>query len=152
VSARVLPFPGSGELMGLYAAKRAVLKAAELELGNLAARLFVHMALECWDDEDNPGRQAPRQYFGRRELSAIALGFLAPDNGTDRAYQAVKRATRELIEKGAIVRVRHGGANRTAVYELQVTSDRPRLRAVDPIPLRTPVEDDDTGRALGVSF
>jgi len=83
--------------MGLYAAKNAVYVAAKLQLGGSAARLFLHMPLECWDDDDNPGGQAARRYFGRRELSAIALGFLAPDNGSDAAFQAVKRATKELV-------------------------------------------------------
>jgi hypothetical protein len=73
--------------MGLYAAKNAVLVAAQLNLGNTAARLLLHMALECWDDADNPGRQEPRRYFAGRESSAIALGFLAPDNGSEAAHR-----------------------------------------------------------------
>lgn len=117
--------------MGLYAAKSAVLVAAQLELGNQATRLFFHMALECWDDEDNPAGQVPRRYFGRRELSALALGYLAPANGSSAAFQAVKRATKELVEKGALVRVRHGGSGMAAEFELQVPVDRPRRAQLD---------------------
>ena len=122
--------------MGLYAAKSAVLIAAQLKLSHPAARLLVHMALECWDD-DNPGGQEPRRYYARRESSAIALGFLAPDNASERAFQVVKRAIRELIAKGAIRRIRVGGSGRTAQYELLVDSSRPGLARVPnpPIPL-----------------
>lgn len=126
--------------MGLYAAKSAVVVAAQLGLGNTAARLFVHMALECWDDEDNPGRQVPRRYFGRREMSAIALGFLAPTNGTGQAFRAVKRATRELVDKGAIVRVRRGGNGRPAEFELCVDSARPRPRPATLVALPSAIE------------
>lgn len=111
--------------MGLYAAKNAVLVAAQLRLGNTAARLLLHMALECWDDSDNPRRQEPRRYFAGRESSAIALGFLAPGNGSEAAHRAVKRAVRELVEKGAIARVREGGNGRTAEYELKLDSAKP---------------------------
>lgn len=117
--------PIRDDLMGYWAAKNAVLVAAELRLGNMATRLFLHMALECWDDESNARGQAPRRYFGRRELSAIALGFLAPDNGTEAAFAAVKRAVHELVEKGAIVRVRAAGNGRPAEFELQLDSSRP---------------------------
>ena len=58
--------------MGLFAAKNAVLVAARLGLGNTATRLLLHMALECWDDADNPGEQPPRRYFGGRESSRIS--------------------------------------------------------------------------------
>lgn len=122
--------------MGLYAAKSAVVVAAQLNLGNTAARLFVHMALECWDDVENPAGQAPRRYFGRRDFSALGIGFRARDADTDAAHQAVKRATRELVDKGAIVRVRRGGNGQPAEFELQVDSTHePRTRH-DPIPLR----------------
>ncbi len=112
--------------VGLYAAKSAVLVAAQLRLGNTATRLLLHMALECWDDEDNPGRVPPRRYFGRRELSAIALGFLAPDNGSDAAFRALQRATKELVDKGAIVRVRSGGNGAAAEFELQLPIAKPK--------------------------
>ena len=115
--------------MGLYAAKSAVLVSAQLGLGNAVARLFLHMSLECWDDEPNPGGQVPRRYFGRREMSAIALGFLAPDNGSEQAFRAVKRAVRELVDKGAVVRTRQGGNGRSAEFALQVYSARPRARS-----------------------
>lgn len=121
--------------MGLYAAKNEVYVAAKLRLGGNVTRLFLHMALECWDDDDNPGQQAARRHFGRRELSAIALGFLAPDNESDAAFQAVKRATKELVDKGAIVGVRFGGRGLTAEYELQVDSAHLRRRPTAPIPL-----------------
>jgi hypothetical protein len=111
--------------MGLYAAKSAVLVAAQLRLGNSAARLLLHMALECWDEADNPGRQEPRRYFAGRESSAIALGFLAPANGTEAAHRAVKRAVRELVEKGAVIRIRDGGNGQTSEYELQLNSSKP---------------------------
>ena len=110
-------------LMGLYAAKGAVVLAARLRLGNAAARLLLHMALECWD-EDTPDGRLGRRYFGGREMSAIALGYLAPENGSAAAYQAVKRAISELLEKGAIVRVRAGGRGLPAEYELLVASVR----------------------------
>lgn len=120
--------PIRDDLMGYYAAKNAVIVAAQLRLGNMATRLFLHMALECWDDVDNPRGMAPRRYFGRREMSAIALGFLAPDNGAEQAFVAVKRAIRELVAKGAIVRIRRAGNGRPAEYELQLESARPPKR------------------------
>jgi hypothetical protein len=113
--------------MGLYAAKSAVLVAAQLNLGNTAARLLLHMALECWDDQDNPGGRDPRRYFAGRESSAIALGFLAPDNGSEPAFRAVKRAIQELVRAGAIVRIRAARNGQTAEYELLVDSARPPL-------------------------
>jgi hypothetical protein len=122
-----------GDAVGLYAAKSAVLVAAQLGLGNIATRLFLHMALECWDDEDNPAGAPPRRYFGRRELSAIALGFLAPDNGSEAAFRAVKRATKELVDKGAITRVRHGGNGLPAEFELRVTVIRSRRATSGPV-------------------
>jgi hypothetical protein len=122
--------------MGLYAAKSAVLVAARLRLGNAAGRLFLFMALECWDDADNPGGQAPRRYFGGREMSAIALGYLAPENGTEAAHRAVKRAVRELVDAGAITRIRSGGYGRRAEFELNVDSARSTSSAPNPpIPL-----------------
>jgi len=111
--------------VGLYAAKSAVLVAARLRLGNTAARLLLHMALECWDDLDNPSGQTPRRYFAGRESSAIALGFLAPENGSDAAHRAVKRAIKELVDSGAIVRVRSGRNGHTSEYELMLDSVRP---------------------------
>ena len=110
--------------MGLYAAKNAVLVAARLKLGPTAARLFFHMAVECWDDADNPGGQPPRRYFGSREASAIALGFLAPANGSEAAFRAVKRATRELVDAGAIRRIRYGGNGHRAEFELNLDTSR----------------------------
>jgi hypothetical protein len=110
--------------MGLFAAKSAVLAAARLQLGNAATRLFLHMALECWDEDSPDGRPA-RRYFGGREMAAIALGYLAPENASAAAGQAVKRAVAELVEKGAIVRVRQGGRGMPAEFELVVTSARP---------------------------
>lgn len=122
-------------MMGLYAAKAAVLAAARLQLGNSATRLLLHMALECWDEERD--HQAPRRYFAGRESSAIALGFLAPSNGSEAAHRAVKRSVRELIDRGAIRRVRLGGRGETSEYELLVDSARPassRRGASEPIP------------------
>ena len=122
--------------MGLYAAKDAVLVAARLGLASTATRLFLHMALECWDEEDNPGRQKPRRYFARRESSAVALGFLAPTNGSEAAFRAVKRAVRELVDKGAVIRVRHGGNGQTAEYDLQVNSIKPPRGVNAPVSLQ----------------
>lgn len=112
-------------VMGLYAAKSAILVAAQLDLGNTAARLLLHMALECWDEKR--GDQEPRRYFGGRESSAIALGFLAPENGSAAAYRAVKRAIHELVESGAITRLRAGGRGLTSEYELMLDSARPQM-------------------------
>lgn len=126
---------GCVPVMGLYAAKNAILVAAQLQLGNTATRLFLHMALECWDDER--GQQQPRRYFGGREYSAIALGFMAPSNGSPAAHRAVKRAVHELVDRGAIRRVRAGGRGLNAEYELMVDSARPIApvrRATEPIP------------------
>jgi hypothetical protein len=111
--------------MGLYAAKNSVLVAARLGLGNGATRLLLAMALECWDDENNPAGQPARRYFAGREHSAIALGFLAPANGSEAAFRAVKRTVRELVDAGAIVRVRGGRNGQTSEYELNVDSARP---------------------------
>ena len=122
-------------VMGLYAAKNAVLVSMRLGLGNTAARLLNHMALECWDEQR--GDQAPRRYFAGRESSAIALGFGVPDNASEAAHRAVKRAIKELIERGAIRRVRLGGRGETSEYELLLDSSRPaavRRGADEPIP------------------
>ena len=121
--------------MGLFAAKNAVLVAMQLGLGNTAARLLNHMALECWDEQH--GVQAPRRYYAGRESSGIALGFGAPHNGTEAAHRAVKRAVRELIDRGAIRRVRAGGRGETSEYELLLDSSRPvgtRRPSNEPIP------------------
>ncbi|WP_341953598.1 hypothetical protein [Salinibacterium sp. TMP30] len=112
------------DMMGLYAAKSAILVAARLRLGNTATRLLLHMALECWDEKRDA--QEPRRYFGGREMSAVALGFLAPENGSDAAHRAVKRAVHELVESGAITRLRAGGRGLTSEYELMLDSARPQ--------------------------
>lgn len=117
-------------MMGLFAAKNAVLVAARLELGNSATRLLLHMALECWDEQR--GDQAPLRYFAGRETSAIALGYLAPANGTVAAHQAVKRALRELVGSGAIRRIRLGGRGETSEYELNLDSSRPQVVRREP--------------------
>lgn len=121
--------------MGLFAAKKAVLVSAQLGLGHPASRLLLHMALECWDFDDNPAHAEPLRYFGRRELSAIALGYMAPDNGSKAAQQAVKRAVIELIAHGAIRRLRVGGNGRAAEYELLLDVRHMRKEAKGPIPL-----------------
>jgi hypothetical protein len=130
--------------MGLYAAKNAVLVAARLNLGNSAARLLLSMALECWDNEDNPASQAPRRYFGGRELSAIALGFSAPDNGSTAAFRAVKRTVRELIDAGAIVRIRTGRNGQTSEYELILDSSKPQIPRSSNVALLRPVPGEGT--------
>ena len=121
--------------MGLFAAKNAVLVAAQLGLGGPAARLLLHMCLECFDEDRDD--QAKRRYFAGRESSAIALGYLAPDNGSEAAKSAVKRAMRELIRTGAVSRIRVGGRGQTSEYELNVDSSRPpvmRPYAQVPVP------------------
>lgn len=121
--------------MGLFAAKNAVLVAAQLGLGGPAARLLLHMALECFDEDRDD--QPKRRYFAGRESSAIALGYLAPDNGSEAAYSAVKRAMRELIGTGAVSRLRVGGRGQTSEFELNLDSSRPpamRPYASEPIP------------------
>lgn len=121
--------------MGLFAAKSAVLVAMRLEIGNTAARLLNHMALECWDEDH--GIQPARRYFGGRESSAVALGFGAPHNGSEAAHRAVKRAVKELIDQGAIRRLRSGGRGETSEYELLLDSSRPatsRRGSNEPIP------------------
>jgi len=141
-------------IVGLYAAKNAVLVAARLKLGPTAARLFFHMAVECWDDADNPSGQPPRRYFGAREASAIALGFLAPANGSEAAFRAVKRATRELVDAGAIRRIRYGGNGHRAEFELNLDSSRlpnsrsPHLFAVP----KPPEQGADYWSPQGASF
>jgi hypothetical protein len=141
---RGLGEPGSWPLesldMGLYAAKNAVLVAARLGLGNAASRLLLTMALECWDDEDNPAGQLPRRYFAGREFSAIALGFLAPDNGSEAAHRAVKRSIRELVDAGAVIRVRSGRNGQTSEYELIVDSSRPQIRRSSNVAVLRPAD------------
>jgi hypothetical protein len=132
----------TGHIMGLYAAKNAVLVAARLGLGNGAARLLLTMALECWDDEDNPASQVPRRYFAGREHSA--LGFLAPDNGSQAAFRAVKRTIRELVDAGAIVRVRVGRNGQRSEYELIVDSSRPQLRRSSNVAVLRPTDERGT--------
>jgi hypothetical protein len=125
--------------MGLFAAKNAVLVAAQLGLGGPATRLLLHMALECFDEDRDD--QPQRRYFAGRESSAIALGYLAPDNASEAARSAVKRALRELVATGVVSRIRSGGRGQTSEYELNLDSSRPpmmRLSARKPIllPLR----------------
>lgn len=124
--------------MGLFAAKNAVLVAAQLGLGNSATRLLLHMALECWDEDRDD--QPARRYFAGRESSAIALGFLAPDNAGEAAHRAVKRAVRELIDRGAIRRLRTGGRGDRSEYELLLNSSRPPVsrRPQEVIPFPAP--------------
>lgn len=111
--------------MGLYAARGAVLTGAQLGLSDRAARLLVHMALECWDDERNPLGFPARHYFGRPELAAIALGHLAPANGEDPALTEVAETIRELLEAGAIVPASEPLQARREEFELLVDSTRP---------------------------
>lgn len=117
--------------MGLYAAKNAVLLAARVGLGHAATRLLLHMALECWDDGGNPAGQPPKRYYAARESSAIALGYLAPDNASEPALHAVKRAISELVEQGVVERVRSGGRGQTAEFILHVDSGKPGTRRHD---------------------
>jgi hypothetical protein len=142
----------AGVDVGLYAAKSAVLVAAQLQLGNSATRLLLHMALECWDDGENPMGAVPRRYYGRRELSAIALGYLAPANGTPAAFLAVKRAVRELVDKGAITRIRAGGDGRPAEYEIKVPVARPRRGRAVLFPVRSDEQGVDERYPQGVGF
>ncbi|TFD69819.1 hypothetical protein [Cryobacterium ruanii] len=107
------------ELTG--AANGAVLLAARMGLGHAAARLLLHMALECWDDGDNPGGD----YYATRESSAIALGYLASKNGSEPAAHAVKRAVAELVALGSVERVRSGGRGQAAEFNLHVDSAKP---------------------------
>lgn len=81
------------------------------------------MALEYWNEIH--GDQEPRRYFDDRELSAIALGFLAPENGSAAVHRAVRRAIHELIDSGAITRLRTGGQGLTSEFELMLDSSRP---------------------------
>lgn len=117
--------PAGPLTVGIYAAKSAVLLAAQLSLSGNAQRLLVYMALECWDDLNNPAHQIPRRYFGRREASAIALGYSAPRNGSEAAFTAVKRAVRDLTGAGVIRRIRSAGNGRPAEFELMLDSARP---------------------------
>jgi uncharacterized protein (DUF2267 family) len=119
--------------VGLFAAKNAILVAAQLHLGHTATALLLHMALECWDNADNPERTPPRRYFAGREASALALGFLAPDNASEAAHRAVKRAVKELVDTGAITRVRSAHKGTTAEFELNLDSSKPPSRATRPV-------------------
>lgn len=137
--------------MGLYAAKNAVLVAARLELGHAATRLLIHMARQCLDEERNG--QQPRRYFGSRESSAIALGYSAPANESEPAFQAVKRAVNELMDRGAISRLRTGGRGRTSEYAVLVDSDRPQplTRCSDQV-IRFPLQGVSEQHPKGVNF
>ena len=141
--------------MGLYAAKNAVLIAAQLNLGHRAARLLLTMALECWDDDNNPTQMPPRRYFASREASALALGYQAPDNGSKAAFQAVKCAIAELIDKGAIQRIRAGGNGQTAEFELLLDSRRPtrsRGEMREPVNILSWAEEGSGRPPQGASF
>jgi len=84
---------------------------------------MAHTAL----DADKPPR-----YFGSRERSAVALGRMVPDEppadqpDRDRlmrerhnAFSLVKSATRGLVDRGAIERVRVGRAGQRAEFVLR---------------------------------
>lgn len=98
---------------------------------------MAHTAL----DADQPPR-----YFGSRERSAVAFGRMVPDEPSldqpdrDRlmrerhnAFSLIKTATRGLVARGAIERVRSGRAGQRAEFVLRF----PGLHATTPsMPLR----------------
>lgn len=80
-------------------------------------------------------------YFGGREHAAMGLGRRVPGepelddpdreskNQTRRnAFEVVKRATKGLVDLGAVRKVRHGKPGRNAEYAIQVNTP-PRDRA-----------------------
>ncbi|WP_156351707.1 MULTISPECIES: hypothetical protein [unclassified Agreia] len=111
--------------MGYHATNHAFRLGAELNLGDRAKVVFLWMAHICLDSDDSAIE--PRRYFGGFISLATALGFSAPDNASEGARRAVKRAIKELVDKGAIKRVSHGRAGQNAVYELLIPS-KPRER------------------------
>lgn len=106
--------------MGYFATEEAIRLGAELKLGGNAQLVFLYMAHKCRDSDDSAIK--PRTYFGGHVRLAIALGFVAPDNASERALRAVKRAVKELVDKGAIKRLSYGRAGNNATYELLVPS------------------------------
>lgn len=120
--------------MGYHAIQDAFRVGRELALGDRAKIVFLYMALVCRDSNDSEVR--PRLYFGGHVSLATALGFDAPENVGEAAQRAVKRAVKELVDKGAITRLSFGRAGRNATYELLVAS-KPEERQVRATPIRS---------------
>lgn len=90
-------------------------------------RLLVYMSLTAMD-ADNPPR-----YFGARVASAVALGRMIPDEPSTedptrtevmrvraRAFEAVKIATRGLVDLGAIRRLKNARTGQRAEYGIML--------------------------------
>jgi len=127
-----------------YAAREYAAGRPLLHNERLLLLFMAHTAL----DADQPPR-----YFGSRERSAVALGRMVPDEPSmdqpdrDRllkerhnAFSLIKTATRGLVARGAIERVRTGRAGQRAEFVLRfhglhsATSGMPLDRTSDMLP------------------
>lgn len=111
--------------MGLFAAKSAVLFAAQHGLGHASSRLLLHMALECRDKADAERGIEPRRFWAGRTSQAIGLGFSADECDTPRAHSAVKRTTQELLKSGVLEILEAGRFQRHTEYYLRLNSEVP---------------------------
>lgn len=123
--------------VGIWAAKSAVLVAADRGLEHAAARLLLHMAVEVRDQRDPQRDIAPRRFWQGRASLAIGLGFKADDADSAAAHSAVKRALRQLIDAGVVELLVAGRFNRASEYHLRLQSDGKASTELVP-PLRLP--------------
>lgn len=111
--------------MGARLVKLAYAYAVDVPLKPNEFRLLAYMALTSLDEEASP------RYFDSRESSALALGRRVEDDrddlsdqerrDRDAAFEAIKVATRGLVELGAIVRLKSGRSGRRAEFAIRLS-------------------------------
>jgi hypothetical protein len=79
--------------------------------------LLLWMAEKAMDNDPSP------RYFGSRDLSAYGMGRflddLTPEPRRRSAYEIVRRATQELVQKGLIQRVKSGRQGQRAEFSFE---------------------------------
>lgn len=107
--------------MGVKLVKQMILYAVDVPLSQNEYRLLLNMALTAMDADDPP------RYFDSREASALAIGRRVadevpgqPDPERAAAFEAVKVATRGLVNLKAIERLRTGHRGQRAEYVVRL--------------------------------
>lgn len=110
--------------MGAGLVKRVFAYAAEVPLNPNEHKLLTFMSLTALDADQPP------RYFDSREASALALGRRVSDDPTDpdriSAFEAVKVATRGLVDLGAIERAVSGRRGHRAEFVIRLDPARSR--------------------------
>lgn len=110
---------GAGNVKAVYAQWR--------QLPHAPFRLLAYMAVVSLDSPD--GNIPARLFFAGREAMAVALGSMPPPENPDdpavvrerrAAFGRVDRALKELVEKGAVERVKQAGHFSNAHYALNI--------------------------------